>query len=169
MEIEDKYVKRFWSKVDIKSEDMCWNLAAGKNSDGYGIYFMNKKHIKAHRFSWLIHFGKIPISKLVLHKCDNPSCVNPLHLLIGTHKDNTVDMIRKGRSKLLSLNRINRECSWFCRGEDIGRAILVDSQVRYIRKLYESGSLTQLELSLDFDISENQISRIVNYKNWKHI
>jgi hypothetical protein len=93
---------RFWSKVVIQRGDGCW-LWDGQsdNSKGYGRFGLdNKKYRKmpAHRASWLINRGSIPPGKFVCHKCDNPPCVRPDHLFLGTNLDNVRDMMRKGRS-----------------------------------------------------------------------
>ena len=90
--------ERFWGKVEVPSYGECWEWTAGKIR-GYGSIFYNGKTHKAHRISWKIHFGKIPKDMCVLHECDNPSCVNPSHLFLGTHKDNSDDKIQKGRFK----------------------------------------------------------------------
>lgn len=89
-------MERFWSKVDKSSE--CWEWQAEKNQHGYGgFYFLGKKQ-KAHRVSWQLTYGDIPDGQLVLHTCDNPSCVNPLHLWLGTQDDNMKDCAAKGRT-----------------------------------------------------------------------
>src|SRR5258708_7787002 len=90
-----KYIKR--------GENDCWLWCAGKTHDGYGRFnYRNKnnksKHIMAHRFMWELINGAIPEGLLVLHSCDNPSCVNPKHLFLGTHVDNMQDMVSKGRA-----------------------------------------------------------------------
>lgn len=87
---------RFWEKVS--KSNGCWIFSASPNREnGYGRIWFNRKHHFAHRISYEMHFGKIPKDKLVLHKCDNPPCVNPDHLFLGTDKDNTHDCIAKGR------------------------------------------------------------------------
>ncbi|KKN16791.1 hypothetical protein LCGC14_0972530, partial [marine sediment metagenome] len=95
MELTEKQKIRFWGKV--KKTNSCWMWVATLHA-GYGYVGLNGKDYSAHRISWEIHFGKIPEGMLVLHKCDNPPCVNPKHLWIGTRKQNTQDMIKKGRA-----------------------------------------------------------------------
>ena len=65
---------------------------------GYGRFNFNSKEYSAHRVSWIIHNGKIPADMCILHTCDNPPCVNPKHLWLGTLKENSQDMVRKGRA-----------------------------------------------------------------------
>lgn len=88
---------RFWSKVDIKGEDECWNWTPSKNNGEYGRFWIGGSYIKAHRLSYEITFNIIPRGLCVCHKCDNPSCVNPKHLFLGTVGDNNRDIRNKGR------------------------------------------------------------------------
>lgn len=87
--------QRFEGKI-LKTND-CWVYTGGINSTGRGVFWLNGKSIKAHRFAWIINNGDIKNGLLVCHKCDNGKCVNPEHLFLGTHKDNTQDMLKKGR------------------------------------------------------------------------
>jgi len=103
MELNEKNIKNFWKKVDIKSENECWEWNACKNKHGYGQFKIDKKLYGSHRISWILTNGDIPEDDnycktlFVCHSCDNPGCVNPNHLFLGTNKDNMKDMINKNR------------------------------------------------------------------------
>jgi hypothetical protein len=86
----------FFEKVYVQNQK-CWIWHGSKNGDGYGCLSFMGKSMGAHRASWLIHNGEIPEGKSVLHECDNPPCVNPAHLFLGTQGDNVRDCARKGR------------------------------------------------------------------------
>lgn len=95
--------ERFWSKVRVRVKNVCWEWTGSCDEKGYGNMSSVSlgAPLKAYRVSWEIHFGSIPAGLSVLHACDNPRCVNPNHLMLGTQMANTVDMARK--------NRINSE------------------------------------------------------------
>lgn len=89
-------VIRFWEKV--RKSDGCWEWTAGRLGGRYGDFMVGVgDHRSAHRYSWELHFGPIPVGMNVCHHCDNPGCVRPDHLFIGTQKDNLRDMQGKGR------------------------------------------------------------------------
>lgn len=120
--------ERFLEKVDRRGEDDCWLWLAGTSAGGYGLFF-NKGRIMAHRFSYQLHRGTIPQGLRVCHSCDNPPCVNPKHLWLGTPKDNTQDMMNKGR--FVCRKRVSK-CK---RGHDLSiYGMPRDDGQRYCRK-----------------------------------
>jgi hypothetical protein len=100
--ITDKpiYLDRIRSKIlnnIIKDEKGCWNWSKSKSKSGYGAIHFRDQKMRAHRVSYLVFVGEVPLGQLVCHKCANPLCVNPEHLFLGTHKDNSRDMVNKKR------------------------------------------------------------------------
>jgi hypothetical protein len=98
------FVQRFLDRVEVM-ESGCWEWQSSRNENGYGIIQAMSPgdpsiplHMRAHRLSYLLHFGPPPDDRLVLHTCDNPPCVNPEHLYLGTAKDNAQDMLKRGRN-----------------------------------------------------------------------
>lgn len=91
--------ERFWEKVKVVDNDKCWEWLASRTLKGYGHFKIKGRTVRAHRYSYTLVKGPIPKDLWVLHKCDNPSCVNPNHLFLGTHGDNMKDMFDKGRDK----------------------------------------------------------------------
>jgi len=97
---------RFWNYV--KTEDLCWIWIGGKNRSGYGKFTMKGyKNIAAHRASYIIFKGEIPLDLFVCHTCDNPTCVKPDHLWLGTNSDNQQDGIKKGRHRWQKIKELN--------------------------------------------------------------
>ena len=91
--------ERFWEKVAIGEPDECWEWEAYRQENGYGTIKKNRKDIGAHRVSWELENGReVPDGMVVMHSCDNPSCVNPAHLSVGTQADNLADCKAKGRA-----------------------------------------------------------------------
>lgn len=98
---------RFWDKVLVG--DGCWEWQAGtQKHNGYGSFSMNGRDVKAHRVSWLLWYGEIPKGLRVLHRCDNPPCIRPDHLFLGTQKDNVLDAVAKGRHSMLKQTQCSR-------------------------------------------------------------
>jgi hypothetical protein len=143
---------RFWTKV--RKGASCWEWTGAVNAQGYGL--VNDRNgggcKLAHRVSYAWAHGD-PGSLCVLHKCDNPRCVNPEHLLLGTRAENQRDMAAKGRAS---------------RGEEHCHAKLREDDVREIRRLVAAGH-TQKGVAGRFGVQPNAISRIVNRRRWGHI
>ena len=92
-------LRRFWNQVDQRSPTECWQWLGLKSHYGYGWFNVNRRMIKAHRFSYELHSAtQVPSSLLVLHSCDNPPCVNPAHLRLGTNADNISDRELRGHT-----------------------------------------------------------------------
>jgi hypothetical protein len=90
---------RFWTKVEIKGPNACWPWKASRDPKGYGQFWHGKKLLRAHKVAF--RWKHEPEALVIRHKCDNPPCCNPDHLLGGTHKDNVRDMFERGRRKIL--------------------------------------------------------------------
>ena len=136
---------RFWSRV-VKGKK-CWSWNGKKHSFGYG-HFLDRG---AHRFSYIIHFGSIPKGKSVLHKCDNPECVNPKHLKLGTPADNSSDMKKSGRS-LVGEKNPNHKLTWI--------------KVNEIRKIYPN-IMSSRKIGKMYGVTKKVIVDIVKNRIWK--
>lgn len=146
--------ERFWKSVAVSDPDACWLWKQSTRGPGYGSAFMDGRKMDAHRVAWTIACGVIPDGMLVLHTCDTPLCVNPAHLFLGTHKDNTADMIRKGRSKLNTSQGRNPNAKL-----DIQR-------VTEIRQLLAEGE-THRNIAGRYGVTQASISYINTGKTWK--
>ena len=143
--------KRFWDKV--QKTDGCWQWIAGKFKQGYGSFYFKGRHLKAHRVAWELSFGQIPESQKVCHSCDNPACMNPSHLFIGSQKDNIRDMMAKGRSSTVGASQA---------GENNRNARLTKGEVLNIRNsILPSKVLAEL-----YPVSLAQIYNIKNGSRW---
>ena len=101
-------IERLLEKIEINSVTDCWEYQGGKNNIGYGMIRDDKKMRTTHRVSYEEHNNvKIPAGMCVCHSCDNPCCVNPAHLWLGTRMQNTQDMLRKGRAKPFGQHNLN--------------------------------------------------------------
>lgn len=145
--------QRFFNKVHITGG--CWNWIAHRNKAGYGRITVMKKDCTAHRISWMLHHGEIPQGLFVCHHCDNPSCVNPEHLFLGTAKDNAIDRNLKGR---------NRDDN----GEKHPCAKLTQLNVMDIREKLHSGVLCR-DLAKEFNVSDSTIRNIKHGRKWRSL
>lgn len=158
--------ERFWKKVNKTEHCWVWTGCLGK--DGYGrISTLNIPEL-AHRASWRLINGEIPKNLWVLHHCDNPSCVRPDHLFLGSHLDNMMDMVKKGRQAKGDRNSSVKHPEKLPRGETHHFAKLNSKQIISIRKRFFHGE-KQSRLSEEFNVSQSQISNIVIRKHWAHV
>lgn len=148
--------ERLWERVDKNAPNGCW-LWTGNLDGGYGkIHVAHGTCERAHRLAWRLLNGPIPPGMLVCHNCpggDNPACVNPAHLWLGTYEDNNRDRAAKGRGAV---------------GERAGSAKLTEQSVREIRELVPAG-LPQAEAAKRYGISEGYVSSIIHRRKWQHI
>lgn len=132
--------ERFISK--IHKGNSCWTWKGQIYPSGYGSFWYNRKNVLAHRVSWMIFHGEIPENLCVCHTCDNPSCVNPNHLFLGTNKENTKDMIDK--------NRMHKQ-----------QKLLDLSQESKVIQMYKN-NIPQREIANLFNISQRTIGKYIH-------
>lgn len=146
-------VERFWEKV--RKTDGCWLWTGSVVPKGYGQISLNNIPIPAHRLSYRIHFGEIPAGLCVCHRCDNPPCVNPAHLWLGTRIENNLDCERKGRRR-------------FAVGEACPQCKLKERHVREIRKKFSEGA-SKNELASQYGVVSMTIHAIIKGDIWRHV
>lgn len=152
--------KLITDRIIIRPKTRCWIWTGDQHKDGYGKIELREngsyKRYRAHRISYEVFNGPIPDGLHVLHiVCDNPICVNPEHLKIGTNQDNVDDRMKKGRSGNL--------------GEHCNKSKLKNKDIFEIREKYASGNYNQYELAEIYLIDQSEISRIVNNIRWAHL
>ena len=144
---DDEY---FAERTVTVAESGCMIWMLGTVKGGYGKVSKRGKSSVAHRESWIAKNGPIPEGMILCHKCDVPSCVNPDHLFLGTHKENSRDMVRKGRS---------------AKGSKIAKSVLTEDLVRQIRS--ENG--TYAEIGRKFGVYQGTIRHVMLRETWRHV
>jgi hypothetical protein len=148
----------FWCHVR-SSRDSCWEWQHRLNHCGYGAFIARVNGIRyhtAHRYSYAVHNGITPPGLCVCHKCDNPRCVRPDHLFLGSHLDNARDRDRKGRAATP-------------RGSRNGSARLTEAAVIDIRRRYENREASQGELAREYGVHIHSVHRVIRRISWSHI
>ena len=152
--VNEHFTDRFWSKVDPTGD--CWEWTAHRKANGYGQFTLRRGvFVGAHTVSYALLNGPIPPGMSICHRCDNPPCVNPDHLFIGTQADNGADMVAKGRgSSTQGIERSN--------------ARLNDEAVRLIRGAEPRHGLA-CSLAREYGVSDTTIRKIRSGQKWRHV
>lgn len=148
-----KWLRRRLTDDVSRTDTGCWEWLGTCGSDGYGRITVNGRQSRAHIESYRLFCGPIPDGLWVLHRCDNPPCINPEHLFVGSVQDNVDDMFAKGRANKAA-------------GESHGSSKLTRTQVDTIRKAYAKGGISQRVLGLQFGVTQANIWHIVNGTSW---
>jgi len=151
--VKPTVLERFLAKVSPEPVSGCWLWKGHVRRDGYGTFTEKRKTRGAHRMAWILLRGEIAAGLLVCHKCDQPCCVNPEHLFLGTHRENVHDMLRKGRART---------------GARHPFAKLNVEKVAQIRALLAQG-LSQSEAARQWGVSVTTIHAIARGKTWREV
>ncbi len=156
--------ERFWHRVEKgPTADACWTWVGSRTPAGYGHLHIDGRPMYAHRFSWALNSGgPVPDDQCVLHRCDNPPCVRPDHLFVGTRGDNVRDAASKGR--LWAQARPED----VPRGEQHAQAKLTEDIVRKIRERVANGE-SQRAMSREYGVDRVAIRNVVLRKTWRHV
>ena len=156
--IDNEIMKSFlYSKITVNIKTNCHEWILGKNR-GYGCFKKNGIVYAAHRVSYEVHNNVIPDGMFVCHHCDNPKCINPEHLFLGTNQDNMIDMRKKGRGNT----------NWIKSGEEQYASKLKDEDIKTIRKMINDGVFLKV-IAKKFNVCLMTISNIKRNKIWRHV
>ncbi len=154
-------VAYFWSHVRKADGDGCWLWTKSTSRYGYGQQmWTDGKNWIAHRLAWTLTHGEIPKGLCLCHRCDNPACVRPDHMFIGTQADNLADMRAKGRGFNFPIS--------MQRGEGNGRSRLTEADVRDIRRRHAAGESLR-SIGKAYNYAYTNISAICRRKSWAHV
>jgi hypothetical protein len=160
-----KTAARFWQRA-TRRDNGCRVWTGQLTEAGYGRFPIGGKHRLAHRVAWtLANDRAIPAGMFVCHHCDNPACVEPSHLFLGTHTDNMHDMLSKGRQ---GARPCHTHPERIARGTRMPNAKLTDEAVRELRTLRRSGASLRV-ICARFGIAPSVASRAANGSIWKHV
>lgn len=161
--------QRFHSKV-MKSQG-CWRWCGETDNKGYGRMKVKRKWLLAPRIAYYERWNDSEaLSKFfVCHHCDNPICVNPYHLFLGTSGDNTRDAMVKGRMARGDKNGARLYPEKLKRGSDVAIAKLGEADVRRIRAIYSTGESSYKKLAYQYGVVKQCIAAIIKRQTWKHI
>lgn len=151
----------FWFRVEIGRPEDCWLWTGTRDADGYGHFPINRRTVRASRYSLSRVIGRIPRGQLACHHCDNPPCVNPAHLFAGSVKDNADDMVRKGRGKWFALPSPPR-------GEANMNARNTEADIMAIRAEYAAGR-TMYSIAKERGMCRDTVRQIVQRRTWRHV
>jgi hypothetical protein len=161
----ERTIIHFWKQVRFAGIDQCWPWTGTiRDPFGYGGFHMNGRMQASHRVSWQLAKGPIPDGLCVLHRCDNPPCVNPLHLFLGTKSDNSLDRHRKGRTSVGHTVPPERRQ----RGERNVNAMLTIADVKAVRFAHQHGWYLGV-LAEMYGVNRSTIGRAVRGQTWAHI
>lgn len=156
MTVEQRFLRH------VRKGPACWEWVGSKTRAGYGKFGHDHRTRSAHRVAYELWRGPIPDGLCVLHRCDNPACVNPEHLFLGTKSDNSKDMITKRRQVF------QRRPDLIPRGERNGSARLTAFKVAEIRALLAAGA-TKKRVARDIGVSRSLIQFIASRTVWSHV
>jgi len=157
---------RFWDKVQ-KRESGCWEWTASKANKGYGAFGIGGIVVKAHRVAFLWSGGVVPSGLYLMHSCDNPACVNPSHMSVGSKADNNADMCRKGRHRPGGSKTPKARCKYE-RGATHHHAKLTEDSVRNLRSDRNLG-ISFSQLAKKYQITSSCAYRIAKGLSWTHV